>query len=196
MIYTPGGLPIFSKCFGGFCQANATDDVLLSGFLSALETFPAMVGGEGLKAVEMGTTKFVFRKTTPSGVSIAIGLSEKADQQEAIDVFEAVQSLIEVKYNETNWDVINTTQYEAFKKDLFENALDPALHNYGGFEDQCPMGEQCAMHTMPISEEKQPIWTRIRSIYDQVRAMMQREMMPKAADKQSVWERIRGKLRR
>lgn len=156
-----------------------------------------MVGGEELKAVEMGTTQFVFRKTTPSGGSIVIGLAEKADQQEAIGVFEAVQALIEGKYSETNWAVINITQYEGFKKDLYENALDPALHNYGGFEDQCPMGEQCAIHTTAGGEEKQPIWTRIRSIYDRLRAMMPQKTMPQEMKpEQSIWERIRGKLQR
>ena len=54
MIYQPNGLPIFSKCFGGFCQLNAKDDALLSGFLHALETFPSLIGGEELNQLTLG----------------------------------------------------------------------------------------------------------------------------------------------
>ena len=116
MVYMPSGLPIYSKCFSGFCKANATDDILLSGFLSALESFPSMVGGEALKAIEMGNTSFVFRKTTPSGISVAMGVSKGADLDEAQDVFNQIQILLEEKYNHSNWDVISPGDYEAFKQ--------------------------------------------------------------------------------
>ncbi len=199
MVYMPSGLPIYSKCFSGFCKANATDDILLSGFLSALESFPTMVGGEALKAVEMGNTSFIFRKTTPSGSSVAMGVSKGADLEEAQDVFNQIQILLEEKYNTANWDVISPSDYEAFKKDLLENTLEPALHKYGGFEDRCQLGDQCAMGTTAIDTEKQPIWSRFRSGYTKMRAMMMdMGKMDKKMDKddRSFWARLRDRIRK
>lgn len=196
MVYLPSGLPIYSKCFGGFCKVNATDEILLSGFLSALESFPSMVGGEALKAVEMGNTSFVFRKTTPSGISVAMGVAKEGDLQEAQDVFNAIQILLEEKYSDTSWDIITTNEFDAFAKDLLENTLEPALHKYGGFEDRCGLGDQCMMRTTAVDSEKHPIWARLRGAYDKMRAMMMGKMDKMEEDKRSIWERLRDRLRK
>ncbi|MFQ6123286.1 MAG: hypothetical protein ACE5R6_01585 [Candidatus Heimdallarchaeota archaeon] len=174
MIYQPSGLPIFSKCFGGFCKAAATDEVLLSGFLSALETFPPTISGGTLKAVDMGETQLIFRKTYPSGISVVVGLTEKADQQVAKEVFHEIQSLIEDKYSHIKWEEIIPEVYEEFRKDLYENALFHVLHKYGGFEDRCPRGVRCLMHTKATDLDKQSIWGRLRGVYNKIRSMMKK----------------------
>jgi hypothetical protein len=58
VIYQDSGIPIFSKCYSGFCGLIARNNTLLSGFLSALENFiKEMIGNtdenECLEAVEM-----------------------------------------------------------------------------------------------------------------------------------------------
>lgn len=174
MIYQPSGLPIFSKCFGGFCKAAVTDDILLSGFLSALEIFPPAIGGGSLKAVDMGETQFIFRKTHPSGISVVVGLTEKADRQVAQEVFNEIQSLLEDKYSNIKWDEIIQEAFEEFRKDLYENTLVRVLHKYGAFEDRCPRGVRCLMHTKATDTDKRSIWGRFRGVYNKIRSMMKK----------------------
>ncbi len=77
MVYTQAGFPIYSRCYGDFCKTAFKNPELLSGFLSALETIPLTLG-DGLKldAIQMGPTQMRFAKTTPSGHSIVVGLSD------------------------------------------------------------------------------------------------------------------------
>ncbi len=168
IIYQPSGLPIFSKCFGGFCKAATTDEILLSGFLSALETLPSTIGGGTLKAVDMGETRFIFRKTYPSGISVVVGLTEKADHQVAQEVFHEIQTILEDKYSHVKWDEIIPEVFEEFRKDLYENTLVHVLHKYGGFEDRCPRGVRCLMHTKATDSDKRSIWERLRGVYNKI----------------------------
>ncbi|MGQ4871339.1 MAG: hypothetical protein ACP6IT_05835 [Candidatus Thorarchaeota archaeon] len=49
MVYTQSGLPIYSKCFGGFCKSAFESPELLAGLLSAIETIPPTLS-EGSRA--------------------------------------------------------------------------------------------------------------------------------------------------
>ncbi len=58
IIYQDSGLPIYSKCFSSLCGFLAKDSALLSGFLSAIESFVTeMIGtnntNDCLKSLEM-----------------------------------------------------------------------------------------------------------------------------------------------
>ena len=65
MIYQKSGLPIFSKCFKGFCALSAQDPVMLSGFLTALQSFSSQITQSetsSLEAVIKSSILAVFTK--------------------------------------------------------------------------------------------------------------------------------------
>ncbi|MHA2154360.1 MAG: hypothetical protein ACXABU_03395 [Candidatus Hodarchaeales archaeon] len=172
MVYQASGLPIFSKCFKGFCTLNAKDPMLLSGFLTALQSFGAQITNDGsgssssLEAVKIGPTVMRFSKVLPSGHNVVIGLSEDSPSM-ARDIFDGIDTFIRNEYADTNWTIIDTIFGEKFGELLVNNVLAPLFHNKGGWEDTCPLGDACAMKALPVesTEEKISIWGAIKKRY-------------------------------
>ncbi len=172
MVYQASGLPIFSKCFKGFCSLNAKDPMLLSGFLTALQSFGAQITNNGsgssssLEAVKIGPTVMRFSKVLPSGHNVVIGLSEDSPSM-ARDIFDGIDTFIRNEYADTNWTIIDTIFGEKFGELLVKNVLAPIFHNKGGWEDTCPLGDACAMKALPVesTEEKISIWGAIKKRY-------------------------------
>ncbi len=172
MIYQASGLPIFSKCFKGFCSLNAKDPILLSGFLTALQSFStqitadASVSDSTLEAVKIGPTVMRFSKVLPSGHNVVIGLSEDSPSM-AKEIFNAVDVFIRTNYADTKWAFVDTNFGEAFGNLLVSNVLAPLFHNKGGWEDTCPLGDACAMKALPAepTQEKISIWGAIKKRY-------------------------------
>lgn len=178
MIYLDSGIPIYSKCYSGICGIAAKEPALLTGFLTALESFATEVIGElkseersSIEAVTMGNTVLRFKKTLPTGHSVALGL-KKDDVKLANDVFMAVENLLEKKYANQNWELINENFSKEFERALLNEALIPALHMHGGFEDNCPRGDNCPMKAVPT--QKKTIWSILKEKY------------------QKIWNRMKG----
>ena len=172
MVYQASGLPIFSKCFKGFCSLNARDPILLSGFLTALQSFSTQMTTDGsgigstLEAVKIGPTVMRFSKVLPSGHNVVIGLSEDSPSM-AREIFDGIDAFIRKDYADTNWSIIDTIFGEKFGELLVKNVLSPIFHTKGGWEDTCPLGDACAMKALPVkpSEEKVSIWGAIKKRY-------------------------------
>ncbi len=168
MIYQQSGLPIYSKCFKGFCALSAQEPALLSGFLTALQSFSNQItqsSTSSLEAVKMGPTVMRFSQVLPSGHSVVIGLTEDSPTM-AKEMFEGIQEFIVRVYPDTNWTVITTDFGEEFGRRLIEQVLAPMFHAKGGYEDTCPLGEACAMKALPSdTEEKTSIWGTIKKTY-------------------------------
>ncbi len=173
MIYTPSGLPIYSKCYGTFCKAAFKNPELLSGLLSAIETIPMTLSDElSLQSVKMGNTEMRFAKSTPDGHSIVVGLSE--DRPEVADeLFNAVsKTLASERFTGVDWTYITSEVMADFEDELLNHNLNDALHDYGGFKDECPLGDMCPIHTTAVKSRKQRIWGAIKEKY----AAMKRKM--------------------
>ena len=173
MVYTQSGLPIYSKCYGGFCTAAFKNPELLTGFLSALETLPStMGGGLSLESVKMGSTEMRFSKTTPTGHSVVIGLG-KDSPDIAEDIYREVSKILASdRFVNVDWTYLTSEVMDAFEKELLETALVDALHDHGGFKDQCPLGDRCPMHTTAIQSRKGRIWSSIKDKYRAMREKM------------------------
>ncbi|MFX0174548.1 MAG: hypothetical protein ACFE9L_21935 [Candidatus Hodarchaeota archaeon] len=178
MIYPDSGIPIYSKCYSGICGIAAKDPALLTGFLTALENFAAEFLSESkseddnpLEAITMGRTILRFKKTLPTGHSLALGL-KKDDVKLANDIFDAVENLLETKYRYQNWELIDQSFGKEFEKALLNEALIPALHFHGGFEDNCPKRDNCPMKTIPT--KKKTIWTILKEKYQKIWNQMKR----------------------
>ncbi|MHA2225957.1 MAG: hypothetical protein ACXAC8_12175 [Candidatus Hodarchaeales archaeon] len=179
MIYQKSGLPIFSKCFSDFCMLNAKEPALLSGFLTALESFSLeLVGKERdntLESITMGNTTMKFKKTLPTGHSIVLGV-KKDNKKMVEEVFDAIAKLIEKEYKNQDWSTITEDFGEEFEPLLYEKVLVPILNHYGGFHDQCKLGENCAIKTIAQPTKKSSIWARIRGNYQILKEKMKKKM--------------------
>ncbi len=177
MVYTHGGLPIYSKCFGHFCQTAFKNPELLTGLLSALESIPPTLGdGLSLEAVKMGYTTMRFSKVMPGGQSVVIGLSED-DLATAEAVFNGVKQLFELdKFKDVDWGYVRRDIVDAFTQELVDRVLVDVMHERGGFHDECPLGDMCPMHTRADTADSRGIWSIIRSKYDELRRRMRAKM--------------------
>ncbi|MFO7837029.1 MAG: hypothetical protein R6V83_10250 [Candidatus Thorarchaeota archaeon] len=173
MVYTRAGLPIYSKCFGSFCKTSMKDPELLTGFLSALETIPTTISEDlTLDAVKMGPTDMRFTKTTPEGHSIVVGLS-KDREDVAQSVFDAVQeTLHQEQFADVDWTAVTRGNMNRFEEELVRSRIPEAMHEYGGFEDKCPLEDQCPMHTNAKMSRKQRIWGAIKDKYQALKKRM------------------------
>jgi len=175
LIYTESGLPIYSKCYGIFCKTAFKNPELLSGFLSALQTIPLTISSElSLDAVKMGPTQMRFSKTIPSGHSIVVGLGE--DKPEiAQRIFDAVSGILaKEKFHTVDWSYVTSDIMNAFEDELLRSTLVNTLHEYGGFEDQCSLGDQCPIHTNAIlyKTRRERVWNLIKGKYAAMRELM------------------------
>lgn len=173
LIYTQSGLPIYSKCYGTFCRAAFKNPELLTGFLSAIETIPLTISSDfSLQSVKMGNSEMRFTKTIPGGHSVVIGLGEDAPDV-ADEVFSAVsETLASERFVDEDWSIISTELVAAFEEELLKSSLPRALHDYGGFEDNCPMGDQCLIHTNASKSKAQRIWGTIKDKYTALKNKM------------------------
>lgn len=178
MIYQKSGLPIYSKCYTGFCMMSAKDPILLTGFLSALENFSEEISKENLDSISMGNTVMNFKKSLPTGHSVVIGIEsdKEVDSKLVEDIFNAINHVLETKFLDTDWDYVTTEKTASFEKYLLESALVPALHAHGGFQDECPKGDMCPMKILAGTNGKQTIWKRLRNKYETIWDQMKKKM--------------------
>jgi hypothetical protein len=166
MIYQQSGLPIFSKCFKGFCALSAQEPALLSGFLTALQSFSNQVtqsATSSLEAVKMGPTVMRFSQVLPSGHNVVIGLTEDSPTM-AKEIFQGIEQFVINNYADTRWPIMTTDFGEEFGRKLIEQVLTPLFHSKGGYEDTCPLGEACAMKALPSdTQERISIWGTLKN---------------------------------
>ncbi|MBN2228308.1 MAG: hypothetical protein JW779_01870 [Candidatus Thorarchaeota archaeon] len=175
MVYTEAGLPIYSKCFGTFCMTAFQNPELLSGFLSALQTLPMTISSDlSLDSVKMGPTEMRFSRTIPSGHSIVVGLPE--DNKEIADkVFTSVSEILTSNhFKDIDWNFISSDVMHQFETELLQTALFQALQEHGGFEDKCPLGDQCPIHTnaLQYKTKRVKVWNMIKDKYAAMKARM------------------------
>ena len=176
MVYTESGLPIYSKCYGAFCKTAFKNPEILAGFLTALQTLPLTLSSElSLDAVKMGPTQMRFSKTTPSGHSIVVGLGEDMPEV-AESIFEGVSGILAAEqFLTVDWSYVTSDLMNAFEDKLLKSTLVDILHDYGGFEDQCSLGNQCPIHTNALlyQTRREKVWGLIKGKYAAMRERMQ-----------------------
>ncbi len=175
LVYTESGLPIYSKCFGTFCKTAFKNPELLSGFLSAIQTLPLTISSDlSLESVKMGHTEMRFSRTTPSGHSIVVGLGEDSPETANI-IFDSVSAILESEpFVDADWSVITSDIMQSFETKLLQSTLVDALHDHGGFEDQCPLGDKCPIYTnaLQYKTRRGKIWDMVKAKYASMKAKM------------------------
>jgi len=176
MVYTESGLPIYSKCYGTFCKTAFKNPELLTGFLTALQSLPLTLSSElSLDAVTMGPTQMRFSKTTPSGHSVVVGLGEDMPEL-AESIFKGVSDILAAEqFINVDWSYVTSDLMNAFEQKLLQSTLVDILHEYGGFKDQCGLGDQCPIHTTALlyQTRREKVWSIIKGKYAALRERMQ-----------------------
>ena len=120
----------------------------------------------------MGPTEMRFSKTTPTGHSVVIGLG-KDSPNIAEDIYREVSKILAGdRFVNVDWTYMTSELMDAFEKELLETAFVDAMHDHGGFSDQCPLGDRCPMHTTAIQSRKGRIWSSIKDKYRAMREKM------------------------
>lgn len=146
IILRKSGLPIYSKCWGNFCAVLTVDDTLLSGFLSAMTSMPAMFNQDSeVHAVEMGFSKLLFNYTTPSGHIICGGFRREEINDQSTKLingfFTQIEKLLEEDYKSQNWDDIPDEDMKQFETKLMNDIIFPWFHTIDSpnhSDDMCP----------------------------------------------------------
>ncbi len=90
LIFQVSGLPIVARCYGGnYCKLHP-DHSLLTGFLSAINSFSKEIGQEELQAVLFKLISLVFSEG--EGIMVVIGV-DKDEEIDAIQYFEYADQL-------------------------------------------------------------------------------------------------------
>ncbi len=186
IIFKSYGIPIYSRCFGHFCSNLMRDDVLLSGFLSALTTIGKVsenadfdkiqVEGEevnlhfsksgDLISMSMGDTKLYFFYVKHRDYYIVAGfpvdgfvMGENTPLIQ--ELFNIVEELLDNKYLGMKWDSITKEEFEGFERDLLKNAISPWMSGNKG-SHVCILGENCPLRIAVIESKEKSIGNRIK----------------------------------
>ena len=189
IVFQKSGLPIFSKCFGDFCSVILVDDIILSGFLSALTTMPKMFG-EGhdrLNAVEIGYTTLLFDHTLPNGNIICLGFKKEGfsvEKNELIeDLFKQINDFVEITHKDEQWDFLKRDEIRTILNELLDTIITPWINidqNYREHGPKCSMSiESDLFRGEDDIGLKQPIWTRLSDVFRKRKEILKDEIPEK-----------------
>lgn len=186
IVFQKSGLPIVSKCFGDFCSVLLVDEMLLSGFLSAITTMPSLFGKDlnRLTAVEMGYTKLLFEHTTPSGHTICLGFKNEGLILEGKllidDLFKKIANFVENTHKDKRWDFLTAHEIRKIENELIDSIIIPWIKIDPNYKEH---GEKCSMS---IESElfrgendvgiKEPIWKRLSDVFAQRRKILKESL--------------------
>lgn len=163
LIYREDGIPIFTKCYSNFCSHLFDDSARLTTFLSFLEIMGRKIsGGQPVSSIQMGDITVKFTKSLPSCHSIVFGI-ESQNEELFNALFQSVSILLEIKYPDKDWSIVERAFNEEFGKSIVKNALLPAFHGFDVTHGECDLKEECPLHIINTSErEDKTIWARLR----------------------------------
>ena len=182
IVFQKSGLPIFSKCFGDFCSVLLVDEMLLSGFLSAITKMPSLFGEDynELNAVEMGYTKLRFEHTSPSGHTICLGFKNEGpfleNKRLIDDLFTKIDNFVEDTHKGKRWDFLTASEIREIENELIDSIINPWINvdpNYKNHGEKCSMSiESDLFRGEKDIGIKEPIWKRLSEVFTQRRQVL------------------------
>jgi hypothetical protein len=162
IIYKNTGLPIYSRCFTDICAIQMKDEVLLSGFLSALTqsilpenqreldfedgTIQVDYKDGKLETVKFENLNLLFYYINLNDLIIAAGFPindyKKSTNHPIIQAF--FNSITEhiTRENLGNADYYDSDNYIEMEKKLLANVLKPWMREHK-VKDKCPLKNNC-----------------------------------------------------
>lgn len=196
IIFKSYGIPIYSRCFGHFCSSLMKDDILLSGFFSALTTIGNSTGisdfqsisfeGQDMQlefsqtgdlvAIDLGGTKLFFFYVKINDYYIVGGFPLEEGlffdkYHPVIDgLFESVKKLLNSEYKDTKWEFMDKEKFETFENDLLNKAIYPWMKTNKS-PHTCMMGNNCALRVAMFNANKKSIAERIKDTIQNYREL-------------------------
>ena len=174
VIFHKDGLPIYSRCYSEVCSIFIKNNVLLSGFLSAIVSFPEALGENknDLKSIKLGKTDMYFSYGSGNDLVYVVGVkNDKINnfQKELIDFSMSELNKIFLKYSVKNWSVIPDEIYA-----ILEESINSKVVNHWfkttNTHDSCPAGDNCPFHTVSKhGRRKLRIWDSFKQVYSKIR---------------------------
>ncbi|MFW9915697.1 MAG: hypothetical protein ACFFGZ_08800 [Candidatus Thorarchaeota archaeon] len=115
-----GGLPYFSKCYGGsYCQRNP-DHALQTGFLAAIYSFSGEFGQKTLEIVRFEKILLVFQLIRELDVILVFVVLASDDEPEVVEKMTAAAKIFVERYGAkiSASKIIQSDDYAPFGNDL------------------------------------------------------------------------------
>lgn len=191
LIFQKSGIPIYSRCYGHFCNKLMKNDVLFSGFLSALAGYSSIVDtsdfdaldieGQVIKvrmdpdgsltAIDIGETRLMFYLESTRDYYYVAGFPVKhmddLDNKVNIDeLFSKLRDILETDYKVINWSKLYGEAFDAFEQDILTKAIYPWMKENKS-PHSCIMGESCPMRVALTGDynEKPTIWEAMNNAF-------------------------------
>ena len=177
IIFQQSGLPVYSKCYGGFCSTLNRDETLLSGFLAALSELPKMFGQEtSIQSIDMGSSKLAFSRTKSNNFIICIGypLAEVSSENTHLvqRLFLDIEHILEEYIKNTKVNDMSDTESNRIENALLNKILNPWF-KITHTNDSCPLGDNCPlMVTKKTEGRKVKIWNKLKDVYGSIKVRM------------------------
>ncbi|MFW9780197.1 MAG: hypothetical protein ACFFE8_15215 [Candidatus Heimdallarchaeota archaeon] len=163
LIYREDGIPIYAKCYTEFCSSLFTDTARLTSFLSSLEIMSRKVSGnQPISSMLMGNITIKFFKSLPSCHSVVLGL--ESHNEELFDgLFQAISILLEQKYPDKDWSIVDRAFNAEFSSSIVKNALMPVFHGFEITHDECELGTACPLYIIgSLNKGDKSIWKLLK----------------------------------
>ncbi|MCY3414545.1 MAG: hypothetical protein INQ03_23050 [Candidatus Heimdallarchaeota archaeon] len=197
LIYQADGIPVYSRCFGHFCNSLMRDDILFSAFLSALSIY-ADAGGDSdftsidfegqdlninlsldglISTLDIGKTRLIFFKEQKKDLFYVAGFPlKKFDLEFKRDyinnLFDDLEVFFDNEYTNIDWSSLVGAEFEEFEENLLQKVIYPWMKENKS-PHSCMMGENCPMRVALTGElnEKTTIWKAMNDAFTAYKKM-------------------------
>ncbi len=165
------GQPLYSRCFGDFCQQVSMNEDFLNEFLIMVTKIAKMFVEDvnEVKNAEFGDEVFFFYCLGECDVILTMGVKKsELENGKTMDkgkdllfsLAMEIQQLINYYFPQfrTNHSILDK-ELQEFEKRLFFDVLDPWYHRHGG-EDVCPLKDRCMVSI------RSPFWEELKKIFE------------------------------
>jgi hypothetical protein len=172
IIFNQSGLSIYSKCFSDICSVFIKNDLLLSGFLSAITTFPQSLGytDKDLKSLDLGKSRMYFSYSRNSNVVFVIGINKDSIQFNKSRLIDTSMNELQLIFNENfkdnDWSVTKEEVYYELEKEINEKIVNHWFRETKS-HNNCPLGDNCPFDVASKQgRRKSSFWSSLKNLYN------------------------------
>ncbi len=157
LIYKTSGLPMYMRCMGSLCQLVDVDEMLVTGFLSAISTIPSLFGlskSARYILMDFGYLSLIFSRSLAGDHVVCIGFPSGAWSEtvknEMMGVFDSIEKILQDHFKDCDWNYQSKKRKLLLEHFLMEDIL-PRLFSVEHVREA--RGHHCQL-TAIVSQEK------------------------------------------
>ena len=158
-----------------FVQFSKKMISFLSGFLSAITSFPVNLGysAKELKMLDLGRTRMYFSYSNSSNIVFVIGVNKESVnniQNGLINVsMDELQKIFDTKFPNLDW-----SRTEDHNFNLLEIEINTKIvyhwFKLSNTHDSCPLGDNCPFYlSFKKGRRNQTMWESLRNVYNEIK---------------------------